>query len=311
MPAFFAVILQVPFTFPFYGKDFGIGGFPCFYRITLCKTCYFLSQKWTVLLFNFIVVAFTLAVAVKTVPSSFVSFVPQVSQILSCCSGASTVASTVTFHSPNLCPSAGLSSVITSPHLLQVFVRLPFFSAGRLFCYLGNIVMSKCRNFLDIFFSIAVFSSTVLALFTLFCTGGFFIHCIVFGEIMSKYWDLFCNNIVASVAGFGENSFFSTGSCYCCFNIIMSKCVNSLNIIFRFTAFSCTMLALFLRLQYKLVLYPQYTLQNRGDLEQELYYLHYFYRNNVSHKRYKHRFPSNLIQCMLPALLLPYLLYNV
>ena len=120
-----------------------------------------------------------------------------------------------------------------------------FFSAGRLFCYLGNIVMSKCRNFLDIFFSIAVFSSTVLALFTLFCTGGFFIHCIVFGEIMSKYWDLFCNNIVASVAGFGENSFFSTGSCYCCFNIIMSKCVNSLNIIFRFTAFSCTMLALF------------------------------------------------------------------
>ena len=66
-----------------------------------------LSQKWTVLLFNFIVVAFTLAVAVKTVPSSFVSFVPQVSQILSCCSGASTVASTVTFHSPNLCPSAG------------------------------------------------------------------------------------------------------------------------------------------------------------------------------------------------------------
>ena len=119
-----------------------------------------------------------------------------------------------------------------------------FFSAGRLFCYLGNIVMSKCRNFLDIFFSIAVFSSTVLALFTLFCTGGFFIHCIVFGEIMSKYWDLFCNNIVASVAGFGENSFFSTGSCYCCFNIIMSKSINFLDIISFFTAWIFTMFAL-------------------------------------------------------------------
>ena len=119
-----------------------------------------------------------------------------------------------------------------------------FFSTGSLFCYLGNIVMSKRRNFLDIFFSIAVLSGTVLALFALLCTGGFFIYCIVFGEFMSKCWDLFCNNIVTSAAGFCKSSFFGTSWCYCCFNIIMSKSINFLNVIFCFAAWIFTMFAL-------------------------------------------------------------------
>ena len=125
VPAFFAVILQVPFTFPFTVKILVLVDFHVFTESPFARPVTF-KPEVDCFTFNFIVVAFTLAVAVKTVPSSFVSFVPQVSQILSCCSGASTVASTVTFHSPNLCPSAGISSVITSPHLLQVFVRLPF-----------------------------------------------------------------------------------------------------------------------------------------------------------------------------------------
>ena len=75
--------------------------------------------------FSFTVVALTVAVAFNAVPSAFVSFAPQVSQILSCCSGASTVASAVTFQSPNLCPSALIASVSVASHLLQVLVITP------------------------------------------------------------------------------------------------------------------------------------------------------------------------------------------
>ena len=102
--------------------------------------------------------------------------------------------------------------------------------------------MSKCWNFLLICFLIA--SGAMLALLTVSCAGSFQIYSVVFGEIMSKCWNLFCNNIVASTTGFGKSSFFSTGRCYCCFNIIMSKSINFLDIISFFTAWIFTMFAL-------------------------------------------------------------------
>ena len=111
--------------------------------------------------------------------------------------------------------------------------------------FLGNFrckIMSKSWNFLLICFRIT--SGAMLALLTVSCAGSFHIYSVVFCEIMTKCRNLFCNNIVTSATGFGKSSFFSTGRCYCCFHIIMSESLYLLNIIFRFAAFPCTMLAL-------------------------------------------------------------------
>ena len=117
--------LQVPSAFPFTVKILVLVDFHVLTESPLARPVTFRPEV-DCFTFSFTVDALTVAVAFNAVPSAFVSFAPQVSQILSCCSGASTVASAVTFQSPNLCPSAGISSVTTSPHLLQVFVRIPF-----------------------------------------------------------------------------------------------------------------------------------------------------------------------------------------
>ena len=124
VPAFFALILQVPFSFPFTVKILVLVDFHVFTESPFAKPVIF-KPEVDCFTFSFTLEAFTVAVAFKAVPTVFVSFSPQVSQILSCCSGAKTVASAAIFQSPNLCPVALIASVSVTSHLLQVLVITP------------------------------------------------------------------------------------------------------------------------------------------------------------------------------------------